>query len=159
MELTYRTEGDYLIPNLTLPAEETKIIGKYGRLRRRYLQQHHRILYTNLKTTCKLNQHLAEIEQTANERMESLVAQMAMGKPSLARVVVSASIYGCAQLGISSTLLNLVTCVIPSPVSISASSIVPRNCNVRISSIGKCRPGQAVALPDMSRWPLIGRLP
>jgi len=78
MELTYRTEGDYLIPNLTLPAEETRPIGKYGRQRRRYLQQHRKILYTNLKTTCTLNQHLAEIEQTATERMESLVAQMAM---------------------------------------------------------------------------------
>ena len=77
MELTYRTEGDYLIPNLTLPAEEVRFIGKYGRLRRRYLQQHRRVLYMNLKTSCTLNRHLAEIDQTANERMDYLVAQMA----------------------------------------------------------------------------------
>ena len=76
MVLTYRTESDYLIPNLTLPAEEAMPIGKYGRLRLRYLKQHRPILYTNLKTTCTLNQHLAEIEQTATERMESLIAQM-----------------------------------------------------------------------------------
>jgi len=72
MELTYRTEGDYRIPNLTLPAEKAMPIGKYGRLRHRHLKQHRRILYKNLKTTCALNQHLAEIDQTANERMERL---------------------------------------------------------------------------------------
>ena len=77
MELTYRTEGDYLIPNLTLPAEEPVTLGKYAHLRRRYLKQHRRILYTHLLTTCTFNQHLAEIEQTANERMEQIVAQMA----------------------------------------------------------------------------------
>ena len=86
MELTYRIEGDYLVPNLTLPAEEIRPIGKYGRLRHRYLQQHRRVLYTNLKTTCTLDQHLAEIDQTANERLEHLVTQMA------------------AQLGVTETL-------------------------------------------------------
>jgi len=77
MELTYRTEGDYLIPNLTLPVEGAKPVGKYGRLRRRYLQQHRRTLYTNLKTTCTLNQHLAEVDQTATEQINLLVTQMA----------------------------------------------------------------------------------
>ena len=60
MELTYRIEGDYLIPNLTLPAEEAQPVGRYGRLRRHYLKQ-----------------HLAEIDQTAAERTERMVAQMA----------------------------------------------------------------------------------
>ena len=77
MELTYRTEGDCQIPNLTLPGEETVPLGKYGRLRRRYLKQHRRTLYTNLLTTCTLNRHLAEVDCAANERMERLVAQMA----------------------------------------------------------------------------------
>ena len=77
MELTYRAEGDYLIPNLTLPAEEAVSIGKYGRLRLRHLKQHRRVLYTNLKTTCTLNRHLAEIGQIATERMECLIVQMA----------------------------------------------------------------------------------
>jgi len=77
MNLTYRTEGDYLLPNLTLPAENAVPLGKYGRLRKRYLHKHRRILYTNLLTTCTLNQHLAEIDQTANKRMEHLVKQMA----------------------------------------------------------------------------------
>ena len=77
MELTYRIEGDYLVPNLSLPAEEPIASGKYAGLRRRYLKQHRRILYTHLLTTCTLNQHLLEVEQTAEERMEPLVCQMA----------------------------------------------------------------------------------
>jgi len=77
MELTYRTEGDYLVPNLTLPAEEPIALGRYARLHRHYLKQHRPVLYLHLKTTCTLNQQLAEVEQTAGERMELLVRQMA----------------------------------------------------------------------------------
>ena len=77
MELTYRKEGDYLIPNLTLPPEEEVILGKYAHLRRRYLQEHKPVEYTLLKTSCTLNQHLSEIEQTAWERMEYLGTEMA----------------------------------------------------------------------------------
>jgi len=78
MKLTYRIEGDFLIPNLTLPPEEPAVFGKYARLRKRYLQEHRPILYTHLKTTCTLNKHLSEIEETARERMEYLVTEMAM---------------------------------------------------------------------------------
>ncbi len=75
MELTYRTEGDFLLPNLTLP-EET-VFGKYALLRRTYLKKHRRILYLNLLTTGTLDAHLSEIEQAANERIESMVTRMA----------------------------------------------------------------------------------
>ena len=47
---TYRQEGDYLIPNLSLPDESEYQIGKYGRMRRSYLKEHRPILYTNLLT-------------------------------------------------------------------------------------------------------------
>ena len=77
MELTYRTEGDYLVPNLSLPPEEPIALGRYARLHRHYLKQHRPILYLHLKTTCTLNQQLAEVEQAAEERMELLVRQMA----------------------------------------------------------------------------------
>jgi hypothetical protein len=78
MEMTYRLEGDYQLPNL-LPPEETApvILGKYALARKKYLKQSRRILFTNLLTAGKLNEHLMEIEQTANERMELLTAQMA----------------------------------------------------------------------------------
>ena len=77
MQISYRQEGDYLVPNLTLPPEEKINLGKYARLRKRYLKEHRPILYTNLFTSGKLNQHLAEIELTANERMEQITKQMA----------------------------------------------------------------------------------
>lgn len=74
---TYRREGDYLIPNLTLPDTGDNQIGKYGRMRRRYLKEHRSILYTNLLTSGNLRCHLAEIDQACNERMENIVSAMA----------------------------------------------------------------------------------
>ena len=73
----YRQEGDYLIPNLSLPDESEYQIGKYGRTRRSYLKEHRPILYTNLLTSGTLHRHLAEIDQACNERMEIIVSAMA----------------------------------------------------------------------------------
>ena len=66
-----------LIPNLLLPQESEVHLGKYAELRRQYLKQHRRVLYTNLKTSCRLTEHLAEIEQTAQRMVAQAVAQMA----------------------------------------------------------------------------------
>ena len=77
MELTYRTEGDYRVPNLTVPEESPVVLGKYALLRKKYLKQHRRVLYLNLLTAGTLNEHLTEIEQTAMSRIEQLTAQMA----------------------------------------------------------------------------------
>ena len=74
---TYRQEGDYLIPNLSLPDESEYQIGKYGRMCRNYLKEHRPILYTNLLTSGTLHRHLAEIDQACNERMEIIVSAMA----------------------------------------------------------------------------------
>ena len=76
MELTYRNEGDYLIPNLMLKAKPPMILGKYAYLRRKYLHDHRRVLYINLLSSEKLNEHLWDIEQTALERIEMITAQM-----------------------------------------------------------------------------------
>lgn len=68
---TYRQEGDYFLPNLSLPPDaEDYQIGKYGRLRQRYLKEHRRALYTNLMIEGKLMMHLAEIDRTCNDRLE-----------------------------------------------------------------------------------------
>lgn len=75
-ELTYRQHNDYLIPNLTLPAEESREIGTFGRRRLNYLKRHRRIVYTNLLTTCKLNAHLADINEQALDRLSVIVEQM-----------------------------------------------------------------------------------
>ena len=74
---TYRREGDFLIPNLVLPDTCDYQIGKYGRMRRRYLKEHRRVLYTNLLTSGNLRCHLAEIDQACNERIESIVSAIA----------------------------------------------------------------------------------
>ncbi len=73
---TYRWEGDYLIPNLVLPDAGDYQIGKYGRMRRDYLKEHRRILYTNYVLDGTLWEHLSEIDQACNERMKIIVSAM-----------------------------------------------------------------------------------
>ncbi|WP_407721419.1 TnpV protein [Ruminococcus sp. JE7B6] len=74
---TYSRQGDYLLPNLTVPDQDDYEIGIWGQRRRRYLKEHHRILYYNLLTSCKLRPHLAEVEKECNERMDTLVKAIA----------------------------------------------------------------------------------
>ena len=74
---SYTKVGDYLLPNLTIDESEQQPIGKYGRMRKRYLKEHRPVLYTKLLTTGRLDQHLAEIDETCEERMELLTSQMA----------------------------------------------------------------------------------
>ena len=74
---TYTQVGDYLLPNLTIDESEQQPIGKYGRMRKRYLKEYRPVLYTNLLTTGKLDQHLAEIDMACEVRMELLTQQMA----------------------------------------------------------------------------------
>ena len=72
----YRQVGDYFIPNLILPDDSDYQIGKYGRLRRNYLKEHRKILYTNYVVEGTLFKHLAEIDQACNERIEIIVSAM-----------------------------------------------------------------------------------
>jgi hypothetical protein len=74
---TYTQVGDYFIPNLVISETAQSPLGKYGRMRKRYLKEYRPVLYTNLLTTGKLDQHLAEIDEACEERMELLTRQMA----------------------------------------------------------------------------------
>lgn len=74
---TYRKEGDYFIPNLELPLASYFRIGKYGRMRCSYLKEHRKVFYTNLTVSGTLFEHLAETDQSCNERMENIVSAMA----------------------------------------------------------------------------------
>ena len=76
-QITYTKQGDYLLPNLLPPQEPQIPLGKYGLMRRRFLQQNRKVTYTNLLTTGQLHAHLMEIEQTARSRIEQIVSQMA----------------------------------------------------------------------------------
>ena len=68
---------DYYLPDLALPEEPAHDVGRFGRMRRHYLQIHRPALFIDLLTSGKLNEHLYEIDQMAHERMELLTTQMA----------------------------------------------------------------------------------
>lgn len=74
---SYTKVGDYFLPNLKIDEPEQQAIGKYGRMRKRYLKEYRRVLYSNLLVADKLDQHLAEIDKACEERMELLTSQMA----------------------------------------------------------------------------------
>lgn len=76
MEITYSQCGDYLIPNLILPIEEQQTIGKYGRMRKRYLKEHRPVLYSSQILSCRLYKHLAEIDRACTERLDLIIRQM-----------------------------------------------------------------------------------
>lgn len=75
---TYTKQGDYLLPNLILPAEkETGYIGVWGQRRLNYLKHHRKVLYYNLLTSGKLHSHLADTEGQAQQLFSRLVKQYA----------------------------------------------------------------------------------
>ncbi|MBQ3702556.1 MAG: TnpV protein [Oscillospiraceae bacterium] len=76
MEISYSQCGDYLIPNLVLPEEEQQPIGKYGRMRKRYLKDHRPVMYSSLLLSGELHQHLYEIDQACADRIELITQQM-----------------------------------------------------------------------------------
>lgn len=74
---TYTIQGDYCLPDLTLPPEKERSVGVWGQRRLRYLKQHHKILYYNLLTSGKLHSHLADVEEEAQELFFQLVKEYA----------------------------------------------------------------------------------
>ena len=77
MELNYTKNGDYLIPDIQLSVQEQKPLGKYGRMRRAFLQENNTLLYNHLILTEKLYPHLLEIDETAQSRLEQMMPQLA----------------------------------------------------------------------------------
>ena len=73
----YTMQGDYCLPNLTLPPEKERPIGVWVQRRLRYLKQHHKILYYNLLTSGKLRSHLADVEEEAQSLFLRLVKEYA----------------------------------------------------------------------------------
>ena len=74
---TYTLQGDYRLPNLTLPTEEERPIGVWGQRRLRYLKQHRKVMYYNLLTSGKLHSHLADVEEEAQSLFSRLVKEHA----------------------------------------------------------------------------------
>lgn len=74
--IRYELQEDYYLPCLKLPESDNRPIGIWGQRRRRYLKEHHRILYYNLLTRGKLHDHLADINEEAEEMFTQLVRQL-----------------------------------------------------------------------------------
>jgi len=75
--LWYELQGDYYIPCLKLPDEEQRPIGIWGQRHLRYLRQHRKVLYTELRITAKLNAYLADLNEQAENMFLELVKQLA----------------------------------------------------------------------------------
>ena len=64
---SYTLQGDFYLPDLTLPPQEGQHIGIWGQRHARYLKRHHKVRYLNLLTSGKLNSYLADIDEQAEE--------------------------------------------------------------------------------------------
>lgn len=73
----YTMQGDYRLPNLTLPAEEERPISVWGQRRLSYLKHYRKVLYYSLLTSGKLHSHLADIEEEAQSLFSRLVKEYA----------------------------------------------------------------------------------
>lgn len=98
--------GDYLIPDLGLSEQEQKPLGKYGRMRRDYLEKNHSGLYTRMILNGTLMAHLQEIDETCHKRLEQMISQMAKAegvtealkaKDQMAWVQKMNSLHACAK--------------------------------------------------------------
>ena len=74
---TYMQVGDVLLPNLSIGEAEQRPIGKYGRMRKRYLKEQHPVVFSELLLSGELYPHLLEIDEACEGRLELLVLQMA----------------------------------------------------------------------------------
>ena len=81
-EITYKQVGDFLIPEIELTPTEDKPLGKYGRMRRAYLEEHNPMLLNDLILSEQLFPHLWEIDETAHRRGEQLMSELLEQNPA-----------------------------------------------------------------------------
>ena len=74
--IEYRLEGDYYIPNLSMPKEEKITLNKYGRMRLKYLKEYKKANYTIMLMAGTLNTHLKELQETADNRVQQLISEL-----------------------------------------------------------------------------------
>ena len=98
MKITYTMQGDYLLPNLTLPEQKNTEIGIWGQRHKRYLLNHHKVRYYNLLTSCKLTDYLADINEQAENMYQLLVKQLAEKEGVTEQLKVENSILWVQQM-------------------------------------------------------------
>ena len=74
--INYKPYGDYLIPDLSLPPQPLQPLGKYGRMREKYLKENRKGLWSVMLLNGKLPAHLREINETANRRLEQMMSEL-----------------------------------------------------------------------------------
>ena len=106
---TYTKVGDYYLPNL-LPAEqEEQPIGVWGQRHLRYIKQHHKVRYTNLLTSGKLNGYLADLDKRADDMFFRLVKQIAEREGVTKKLKVANQMEWVAQMNnIRSRVIEIV---------------------------------------------------
>jgi len=77
LKLEYRQSGDYFLPEIALSEQATKPLGKYGRLRRTYLQEHRQALFNHLVLSEKLFPHLNKVDEQAQHLLDTMIPPMA----------------------------------------------------------------------------------
>lgn len=80
MKITYRENENFYVPNLFMPKEEPATYGRFGRMRLKYLKEHRRAVYINLKVSGQLTHYLNKIDREANEMLRLLVDQAAQAQ-------------------------------------------------------------------------------
>ncbi len=78
----YTRCGDYLIPNIRLQYTDDKLLGKYGKMRRAFLEENNQMLLNDLILTERLFPHLWEIDKTAHRRVEQLMTELLKRNPT-----------------------------------------------------------------------------
>lgn len=78
--LWYERQGDYYIPCLSLPEEEEHPIGLWGQRHLRYIREYRKALYISLQLSGKLNSYLADIDRHTQERMDTIIQQLAQAQ-------------------------------------------------------------------------------
>ena len=76
----YTQSGDYFLPEMGLTELEKKPLGKYGMMRRKYLEESRQGLYTRMILSGKLMEHLQEIDATCSRRMEQMIREMSVAE-------------------------------------------------------------------------------
>ncbi len=77
MEITYTKHGDYYYPDLALPPQPTEDIGRFGRMRKKYLKEHQPDTFALMLMENTMMQHLIDIDRQANEQIDLITSQLA----------------------------------------------------------------------------------
>lgn len=77
MNITYTKYGDYYYPDITLPPQTTGDIGRFGRMRKKFLKEHQPDTFALMLMENTLTQHLIELDRQANEQIDLITSQLA----------------------------------------------------------------------------------